>query len=434
MRHIWLYVTALAFTVVIRTDAQAAVINAATCSSADVQTAINSAKDGDTVAVPAGSCTWTRSVTTNKAITLQAVGAVALIGNLGSTGDMFLFQESTAGPIRITGFTFPRPAADSSGTRAAIRVSYTVGGRPVVVDNNSFTGASNSPAAVILESTRGVFYRNTITSGGLSTNIIWEAFKCKAGALSATWSSTSTMGNADTTGESNAYFETNTIINVRQSLDMDDNCRIVVRNNTFTNSDIVSHGQETSPHGVRHFEIYNNTWVWDDTPCPALDPQTAIYLRGGTGVITGNTIPDLRVCGSYWGDKPEIGMVVQNLRRNSPVNGCWGTLTPGSYPAPRQIGQSHNGRSFVTDPVYIWNNPGLPPNNPAVRDYPQNECGTSAPSVETYVIQSRDYVLGPKPGYTPYPYPHPLASGTPGSTNPAPAPPGVPAPSNLIVR
>src|SRR5208337_2610859 len=34
------------------------VITAASCSQANVQTAMNSANDGDTVIVPAGTCTW----------------------------------------------------------------------------------------------------------------------------------------------------------------------------------------------------------------------------------------------------------------------------------------------------------------------------------------------------------------------------------------
>src|SRR3990167_2350235 len=37
-------------------------INAASCSSADVQNAINAASNGDRVLVPAGTCTWTTAV------------------------------------------------------------------------------------------------------------------------------------------------------------------------------------------------------------------------------------------------------------------------------------------------------------------------------------------------------------------------------------
>lgn len=38
------------------------VINAASCAGSDVQAAVDLAQDGDTVTVPAGSCTWSDSI------------------------------------------------------------------------------------------------------------------------------------------------------------------------------------------------------------------------------------------------------------------------------------------------------------------------------------------------------------------------------------
>lgn len=45
--------------------ARASTIRAASCSQSDVQAAIDAASDGDTVAVPAGNCTWTTAVNIN---------------------------------------------------------------------------------------------------------------------------------------------------------------------------------------------------------------------------------------------------------------------------------------------------------------------------------------------------------------------------------
>src|SRR6516164_11049949 len=42
--------------------ADAATINAASCSQTVVQAALNSAHAGDTVSIPSGTCTWTTSV------------------------------------------------------------------------------------------------------------------------------------------------------------------------------------------------------------------------------------------------------------------------------------------------------------------------------------------------------------------------------------
>ncbi len=40
----------------------AATINAASCSQAVVQTAIDGAQDGDTINIPAGSCIWSAAI------------------------------------------------------------------------------------------------------------------------------------------------------------------------------------------------------------------------------------------------------------------------------------------------------------------------------------------------------------------------------------
>ena len=50
--------------------AQAANINARSPSFADVSTAVASAKNGDTVIVPAGTASWTKTLVINKPITL----------------------------------------------------------------------------------------------------------------------------------------------------------------------------------------------------------------------------------------------------------------------------------------------------------------------------------------------------------------------------
>jgi hypothetical protein len=61
-------------------------ITAASCSSANVQSAINSVVDGDTVIVPAGSCMWTSAVSiNNKGITLQGAGIGQTIITNGSS-------------------------------------------------------------------------------------------------------------------------------------------------------------------------------------------------------------------------------------------------------------------------------------------------------------------------------------------------------------
>jgi hypothetical protein len=58
-------------------EAVAATITAASTSHADVQAAVNSARAGDTVTIPAGSSTWGAAVTVNKPITIVGAGPFA---------------------------------------------------------------------------------------------------------------------------------------------------------------------------------------------------------------------------------------------------------------------------------------------------------------------------------------------------------------------
>ena len=56
--------------------AHAATITATSCSAANVQSAINSANNGDVVTIPGGTCTWSSTVTipSTKGITLSGGG------------------------------------------------------------------------------------------------------------------------------------------------------------------------------------------------------------------------------------------------------------------------------------------------------------------------------------------------------------------------
>src|SRR6185436_16195758 len=49
------------------------------CSQADVQDKIDDATHGDTVEIPAGTCTWSTQVTVNYGITLTGAGQTSTI-------------------------------------------------------------------------------------------------------------------------------------------------------------------------------------------------------------------------------------------------------------------------------------------------------------------------------------------------------------------
>jgi hypothetical protein len=130
-----------------------------------------------------------------------------------------------------------------------------------------------------------------------------------------------------------------------------------------------------SAHGTRYVEIYHN--VIED---PVYD-WCGIGIRGGAGVIFENTIRDY---------KNPILLILE-----------WGTpdMYKAEYPALDQIQE-----------LYIWDN--LITGGPSEPQVDETGVG--------FIEPGRDYFTEPLPGYVPYVYPHPLASGGPFDLDPWP--------------
>lgn len=234
-----------------------------------------------------------------------------------------------------------------------------------------------------------------------------QAIGFKAELSGYSWRKASSMGTLDRDGCANSYVEDCYFAGFwTQCLDFDDNARAVVRGCVFDHSGCASHGADTSAAGNRHFEIYDNEFLFRDLGGDTFNVTWFLFLRGGTGVITGNVFPDLR--SEAWGDKPELNFTVMNLRRRAGPYACW----KSGWPAPHQVGQGHNGERTCSDPVYIWGNSGGGKETPGISDYEPNECGAGAATAVDYLKAGRDYVVGvAKPGYERFRYPHPLRDG-----------------------
>jgi hypothetical protein len=248
------------------------------------------------------------------------------------------------------------------------------------------------------------------------------------------WTSNDTMGATDINGTRNTYVEDCTFNQMAlAALDLDDNSRVVIRHCTFNNSGFSSHGLDTSPYGMRQWEIYNNTFIFSTSGTdPAgnaypLNINWWFFVRGGTGVIFNNVMPD--IASQTWGSKASILFTVFNIRRTSSYIPCQMT-----WQALHQVGQGYNN-GLVLDPVYVWGNTaGTNYNNLALNDY-GDECGNGLTSSQ-FIQLNRDVYLGTaKPGYAPYTYPHPLRTGgNQHPPNPTPTPNSTPQPpQNLRV-
>ena len=406
-------------------------VNAASCSNTDVQNAINAATAGQTVNVPAGSCSWT-NLSLAKAITLKGAGQGVTTIDLGAGGSAWRISKQTNGVTRVQFFTFT--VSNNMQTPHAVSIGGPwPNGQPVIFQNDTIT--LNSADFVTVVTPGGVIFSHIAFNGTWGSTL----FTGKDTTDNASWTTADTLGSRDANGFANTYIEDSTF-NGGTITDCDDGCRVVVRHNTGNDSGgFNSHGEDSSPIGMRHFEIYNNSFLFPDKSCPGgsnTSPSNInqwVWIRGGTGVVFNNYFDHLS--SSCWGTKAEVKLSDRGAEDDRPQGACSST----HYPTPHQIGQNNNGSADFTDPIWFWGNTGATIDVSAGWAW-GNPCGFDWNSYFQWGRDAQDSGLtipitlsgsggdvsglggSAKPGYTPYTYPHPLIQGS--SSAPA-------APSNL---
>jgi hypothetical protein len=285
---------------------------AATTALLDVQAAVNSAAEGDTVVVPAGTATWTSTLNLTKGITLQGQTLVAGAGTASPTvtdGTVILDDvalNSTTGTydiinitatqnqvFHITGFTFRKGSRTvGSAKGGAIQVQGVVHG---------LTGSGSCRVDHCLFD---LLYQISVFVNGWVTNTVIDhcvgnyAHAAHSGDINNGWG----WNNGDTFGNTswsdNSYFgsnnfiffEDNTTINTTQyvttgSIDCQHGGRYVVRHCYFQNCAPNTHGTETGGRvrGIRAHEWYQNTFKFTYAGVLGM-------MRAGTGVSWGNTL------------------------------------------------------------------------------------------------------------------------------------------------
>ncbi len=263
--------------------AHSATIKASSCSASDVQAAIDSASQGDTVIVPAGSCDWRTKVTMNKGITLQGAG----IGKTIITDDVagtYMLSVSATTMFRITGFTFNGGTVNKNwkgiiglfGICHQFRIDHCKffdwkrGGKGIiiggdhwgVIDHCTFDTNGNFAQAMEIQNS------NYLGVGSYGDNA---------------WAQPDDFGTEKFLFIEDCSFKgafANTV-------DAYNGARVVFRYNQVQDDLVGNHGTETSGRwrSARAFEIYNNVF---NARRSASWPE-AVYIRGGTAVIHDNT-------------------------------------------------------------------------------------------------------------------------------------------------
>jgi len=346
-------------------------------------------------------------------------------GHPGDNGSspLLRIQQTAAGSAELSGIRFFHGASSVS---AATGVYGGWTGPKTLIHDCWFETGGGSPSGAIFAATNQVIIWNCSFDDTWSqqAEAIQVAFEGDT-----SWSTNSTMGVADVNGATNLYVEDCDFHGYLTTFDFDNNSRVVFRHNLLDNCTQGTHGADTSTIGVRHFELYNNELVFDSfADCNTeLDLQWFLWVRGGTGVITDNILP--RITSTCSGQKGNIRFSVLNTRRNSGPYCCW-----AQYPAPHQVGQGYGpgaafhqytsqcgpyaGENFsyytYQEPVYIWNNSGTAGNSVGLAEDTEDQCGGNQ-DVANYVQAGRDYIIGAKPGYQKFTYPHPLRGAAAGA-------------------
>ncbi len=388
---------------------QAAIIQAASCSQQDVQAAIDAARDGDVVVVPEGSCVWitpdlNRPAVSivDKALTLQGAGIDRTVIQ-DQTGDRFaqdLIRVSGSKAFRITGFTFEgmKRYPPNNVAEPAISVIDNISGWRIdhckfkVTESDITKGGRG-----LMVSGKGVIDQCEFINTRQGVAIMGEGH--------VSWAAPLTLGTDNAVYIENCRFDYDDFLD--GALDAYSGARYVFRHN-HSNTYFGHHGLDSGSYRSGFSsEIYQNTLPFDKSP------GLVMNSRGGTGVwfnnmITGSfSIARLQLSNyRSWGDYPPWG----RCDGSNPIDG---NEQNNGYPCRDQIGRSTEERLWdgVNDipvpqqslqPHYAWNN--------TFNGYPVGLVLNKAMAgYEDHIVEGRDYYsFTSRPGYVPYPYPHPV--------------------------
>lgn len=285
-------------------EVNAATIYAASCSQTDVQAAIDTASDGDTVVVPAGEATWDSGVdiSDDKNILLQGAGTGFTIITRSSTGTAVDLEQTSS---RVTGFTFYEGSIGANGG-SGWRVDHCN-----IISNEGMVG---------------VLVRGTIQGvhpDGLVDHCIFQNTRVVVIGSAAMlfegpdqhylWAQELDLGTDEAVYVEDCTF-TYTVFG--NCMDANYGGKYVFRYNTVNDVYLEAHSVQGENRATIKWEIYNNTINQIDR-----DMWTPFFLRGGTGVVFNNTLT------GTW-SSPSI--TLDNVRTFSDVSG--GGLCNGGSP------------------------------------------------------------------------------------------------------
>jgi len=316
-------------------DAYAATVTAASCSSSDVQTALNRAATGDIVVIPAGTCRWATSIIWNAPanVILQGAGSQSVVGGGDATviiddldrtrydTGILSINTHASGSFRMTGITI-RASANTFTTSMNYNGSLQIGGstQQLRLDHMHFDGIRVT-SILISGQLYGVVDHNLFDFGAAKGT----GLKFFAGDWGGHSFGDGSWAEATALGSNRFVFVEDNVFNGYGVVqDSYQGSRFVIRYNTMNDVALQTHptGGSNRARGTRAWEIYGNR---TNTPNDK-SQYNFFWLSSGTGVI--------------WGNQATTGyrsfVTLHNMRRNS-----------GTYPqAPTPSGWGYCGTAF----------------------------------------------------------------------------------------
>jgi hypothetical protein len=325
---------------------------------ASVKSAVAKAHDGDTVIIPVGTATWTKTLTVSKNISLVGAGidqTIFVDQTPKGKNQNPLFQiepKSKTILLRISGFTIngstggPTGNTIDKGSLAAISIAAISATPNVRVDHIKFYQLYQRPL-VFFGGAWGVIDHCEFTmeawTGGI--NIRHDAWKGSGKYGDNSWADDPHWGS-----EQAIFIEDCSFNNFSSAtfIDGDGGMRVVIRHNKIYGSEAGNHGTETGQRfrSGRTLEFYQNQC--DGGPS-TFKHNWMLYLRGGSALVWGNQ-----------SDRYDSLVVMSEYRLWFPATpwgqadgtNPWDVNSPAVYATGTHKGE--NGSSTLVDSAANW--------------------------------------------------------------------------------
>jgi hypothetical protein len=261
--------------------ARGSIYTAASPQVSDIQAKIDLAKDGDTVVVPAGTASWTTSLTVTKNITLRGagIGKTIILDAVPRAPQSHAIAVVLTKdlPFRLTGFEFRGDSSVTAGNGGGIVYFRNPGGMThrFRLDHCKFAGLHGLP--LVFRNMIGVIDHCIVDSGNAEGAQVYHNAWGGGDFGHGSWADYPYWGSDEFLFFEDCAFSSTG----RAAIDCYEGARTVVRYSTFKDAQVSAHGTEGQGRGAKQLEIYKNAFT-------VSSPRGGAQVRSGAVLVYDN--------------------------------------------------------------------------------------------------------------------------------------------------